>query len=207
MRDDDESTAGADERSAERPSKSAKKREAHEQQALGVALTTLSEGALAATPMPEALRDALAQWRRTRSHEGKRRQMQYIGKLMRDAEIAPIREAVAAARLGNAHDALALHQAELWRTELVASDESLTRWMGEHPQTDLQQLRTLIRNARKDVALPPQQRHGRAWRELFQFIKPLISNDRSSAQRQAAPKPADSASADRPTHTSDEGLT
>ncbi len=171
MRNDDESTAGAAERSGERPSKSAKKREAHEQQALGVALTTLPEGALAATPMPEPLRDALAQWRRTRSHEGKRRQMQYIGKLMRDAEIEPIREAVAAARLGNAHDALALHQAELWRTELVASDESLTRWMGEHPQTDLQQLRTLIRNARKDVALPPEQRHGRAWRELFQFIK------------------------------------
>jgi ribosome-associated protein len=158
----------------ERPSKSALKREAHEHQTLGEALTTMSEGALAAAPLTETLRDALAQWHRTRSHEGKRRQMQFIGKLMRDADIEPIREAVAAAKLGHAHDSLALHQAELWRTELVASDDALTRWMAEHPQTDLQPLRALIRNARKDATLPPEQRHGRAWRELFQFIKPFV---------------------------------
>ena len=170
MKTDDEATTNA----YERPSKSALKREAHEHQALGEALTTMSESALAAAPLTEALRDALAQWRHTRSHEGKRRQMQYIGKLMRDADIEPIREAVAAARLGHAHDSLALHQAELWRTELVASDDALTRWMAEHPQTDLQPLRALIRNARKDVELPPEQRHGRAWRELFQFIKPHV---------------------------------
>jgi ribosome-associated protein len=100
--------------------------------------------------------------------------MQYIGKLMRDADIEPIREAVAAAKLGRAHDSLALHQAELWRAELVDSDDALTRWMAEHPQTDLQPLRALIRNARKDAELPPEQRHGRAWRELFQFIKPFV---------------------------------
>jgi len=168
MRADDDAPAH------ERPSKSALKREAHEQQALGEALTTMPDAALAATPMPEALRDALAQWHRTRSHEGKRRQMQYIGKLMRDADIEPIREAVAAAKLGHAHDSLALHQAELWRTELVASDDALTRWTAEHPEADLQQLRALIRNARKDAELPPEQRHGRAWRELFQFIKPFL---------------------------------
>jgi ribosome-associated protein len=167
MNTDDQTIATAH----ERPSKSALKRQAHDQQALGEALTTMPESALAATPMPEALRDALAQWRHTRSHEGKRRQMQYIGKLMRDADIEPIREAVAAARIGRAHDSLALHQAELWRTELVDSDDALTRWTTEYPQTDLQPLRTLIRNARKGAALPPEQRHGRAWRELFQFIK------------------------------------
>ena len=170
MKTDDETSASA----YERPSKSALKREAHEHQALGEALTTMSESALAAAPLTEALRDALAQWRHTRSHEGKRRQMQYIGKLMRDADIEPIREAVAAARLGHAHDALALHQAELWRAELVAGDDALTRWMAEHPQTELQRLRALIRNARKDAELPAEQRHGRAWRELFQFIKPFV---------------------------------
>ncbi len=168
MKTDDEATPAS---AYDRPSKSALKREAHEHQALGEALTTMSESALAAAPLTEALRDALAQWRHTRSHEGKRRQMQYIGKLMRDADTEPIREAVAAARLGHAHDSLALHQAELWRTELVGNDEALTRWMAEYPQTDLQPLRALIRNARKDAELPPEQRHGRAWRDLFQFIK------------------------------------
>jgi ribosome-associated protein len=160
--------------SEERPSKSELKRQAHEQQALGEALAALTDAALAATPMAEGLRDAIAELRRTRSHEGRRRQMQYIGKLMREADVQPLREAVAAAQLGRAHDALALHRAEQWRSELVANDEALTRWMAAHPQTDLQQLRALIRNARKDSALAPEQRHGRAWRELFQFLKPHV---------------------------------
>jgi ribosome-associated protein len=155
----------------ERPSKSELKRQAHEQQAVGVALAELPEAALDATPMPEALREAIAELKRTRSHEGRRRQLQYVGKLMRQADLEPLREAVAAARLGGARDALALHRAEAWRAELVADDAALTRWKAEHPDTDLQRLRALIRNARQDAALAPEQRHGRAWRELFQFIK------------------------------------
>lgn len=158
----------------ERPSKTALKKQAHEQQALGEALAGLSEARLAAIDMPEALRDALHEYQRTRSHEGRRRQRQHIGKLMRQADTAPLQEAVARAQLGRAEDALALHRAEHWRVELVANDEALTRWLAEHPDTDAQQLRSLIRNARKDVALPPEQRHGRAWRELFQFLKPVL---------------------------------
>ncbi len=158
----------------ERPSKTALKRQAHEQQALGEALAALSEARLAAIDMPEALRDALHEYQRTRSHEGRRRQRQHIGKLMRQADIAPLQEAVAEAQLGRAHDALALHRAEHWRLELVADDEALTRWLAVHPASDAQPLRTLIRNARKEAALPPEQRHGRAWRELFQFLKPVL---------------------------------
>jgi ribosome-associated protein len=161
---------------AQRPSKTELKRQAHEQQALGAALAALPEATLAATPMPQALRDALAELQRTRSHEGRRRQVQYIGKLMRQAEIEPLREAVAAVQLGRAHDALALHRAEQWRGALVADDDALTRWMAEHPQTELQNLRALIRNARKDAALAPEQRHGRAWRDLFRYIKPFLTD-------------------------------
>ena len=159
----------------DRPSKTALKREAHEQQTLGEALAALSEARLAALDMPEALRDALREYQRTKSHEGRRRQRQLIGKLMRHADLAPLQEAVAQAQLGRAHDSLALHRAEHWRVELVAGDDALTRWLAEHPATDAQQLRTLIRNARKEAALPPEQRHGRAWRELFQFIKPALA--------------------------------
>jgi ribosome-associated protein len=66
---------------------------------------------------------------------------------------------------------LALHRAEAWRLDLMASDDALTRWSAEHPDTDLPRLRALIRNARKDAERAPGERHGRAWRELFQFIK------------------------------------
>ena len=159
----------------ERPSKTALKKQAHEQQTLGEALAALPDARLAALAMPEALRDALHEYQRTRSHEGRRRQRQLIGKLMRHADPVPLQEAVAAAQLGTAHDALALHRAEHWRVELVADDEALTRWLAAFPDTDAQQLRSLIRNARKDAALPPEQRHGRAWRELFQFIKPVLA--------------------------------
>jgi len=158
----------------DRPSKSERKREAHDQQALGEALAELKASALADIEMPESLRDALAEWQRTRSHEGRRRQMQYIGKLMRHADLEPLRQAVAAAKIGGARDTLALHEAEAWRARLVDNDEALTAWTSAYPQADLQQLRALIRNARRDAALPPEQRHGRAWRELFQFIKPWM---------------------------------
>jgi ribosome-associated protein len=158
----------------ERPSKTVLKQQAHEQQALGEALAALPEARLSAIEMPEALRDALREYQRTRSHEGRRRQRQLIGKLMRQADVAPLQEAVAAAQLGRAQDALALHRAEHWRAALVADDEALTRWQAEHPDSDTQQLRSLIRNARKDTTLPPEQRHGRAWRELFQFLKPVL---------------------------------
>lgn len=162
---------------AEPPSKTALKREAHELQSLGLALAELSDGQLAAAPMPDALREAIEMYRRTKSHEGRRRQLQYVGKLMRSADREPLAEAVAAAKVPSARMTLALHRAERWREELVAGDEALTRWMAQHPDTDAQQLRALVRNARKDAALPAEQRHGKAWRELFQFIKPQVSSD------------------------------
>ncbi|MBX3618580.1 MAG: DUF615 domain-containing protein [Rhizobacter sp.] len=155
----------------DRPSKTQLKKEMHELQALGEALVGLPEDRVVDLPMSESLRDAVAEYRRTRSFEGKRRQMQYIGKLMRKNDVEPIREAVAAMRLGRAKDALALHEAERWRVELLAGDDALTRWTAEHPGSDLQQLRSLIRAARKDAAATPEQRNGRAYRELFQFIK------------------------------------
>jgi ribosome-associated protein len=155
----------------DRPSKTQLKKDMHELQELGEALVGLPDSRVVDLPISESLRDAVAEYKRTRSFEGKRRQMQYIGKLMRRNDVEPIREAVAAMRLGRAKDALALHEAERWRVELLASDDTVTRWMAEHPASDVQQLRSLIRAARKDAAAQPEQRNGRAYRELFQFIK------------------------------------
>ncbi len=160
-----------DENGYDRPSKSQLKRDAHELQSLGEALVALPDDRLQGLDMSESLADAVAQYKKTKSFEGRRRQMQYIGKLMRKNEVDAIREAVTAMQLGHAKDSLALHEAERWRAELVASDEALTRWSEQHPGGDLQQLRSLIRAARKDAAAAPEQRSGRAFRDLFQFIK------------------------------------
>jgi ribosome-associated protein len=172
----------------ERPSKSQRKRDSHDLQRLGQALAELSAERLAGVAMPEALRDAILQFQRTRSHEGRRRQMQYVGRLMRSAPLEPIREAIDSVRLGRAQDALALHRIERWRDELVADDAALTRWAEAHPGGDLQQLRSLVRAARRERDQPAPGtpvdrpgaavRRGRAYRELFQFIK---SHEESAA--------------------------
>lgn len=155
----------------DRPSKTRLKQASHEMQSLGEALVELPDSRLDGLAIPERLLDAVREFKRTRTHEGRRRQMQYIGKLMRGVDTDPIRQAVTDMQLGRAKDSLALHQAERWRAELLESDEALTRWTAEHPQSDVQQLRSLVRSARKDAALTPEQRSGRAFRELFQFIK------------------------------------
>lgn len=169
-----EETEASDEAN-ERPSKTQLKQAAHDLQALGDALAEMPADKLARVPMDDSLRQALDEMRRTRSHEGRRRQRQYVGKLMRQQDIEPLAQAVADAQLGSARDTLRLHQAEALRLSLVTDDGALTRFMADHPGCDVQQLRSLIRSARKDAELPPEQRHGRAWRDLFQFIKPYLA--------------------------------
>ena len=155
----------------DRPSKTRLKQASHELQALGEAVVALPDARLDGLGIAEVLLDAIRQYKKTKSFEGRRRQMQYIGKLMRNHDVEPIRQAVTDMQLGRAKDSLALHQAERWRAELIADDDAATRWIGAHPGTDVQQLRSLIRAARKDAALEPEKRSGRAFRELFQFIK------------------------------------
>ena len=152
-------------------SKTQRKKASHELQEVGQALVALSDAQLERMPIDESLLEAIRDYRETRTHEGRRRQMQYIGKLMRRTDAEPLREAVAEARLGGARDSLALHRAEAWRSELLASDDALTHWTAGHPQSDLQQLRNLVRAARKDAAARPEERSGRAFRELFRFIR------------------------------------
>lgn len=159
------------------PSKTALKSQSTAMQKLGLELSELSADRLAAVDLPEALRDAIQTYQRTKSHEGRRRQLQYVGKLMRGADEAPLREAVASAKLGSAKDTLLLHETERWREALVRDDEALTRWMSEHPETDAQHLRSLVRAARRDhAAMTPEQRQPKSFRELFQLLRPMIKD-------------------------------
>jgi ribosome-associated protein len=158
-----------------RPSKTRLKQQSHDLQKLGLALAALSDERLANLELSERLHEAIAEYRRTRTHEGRRRQLQYVGKLMREVDAAPLQEAVAQAALGSARDTLLLHEAERWRDELLADDEAMTRWLQAHADCDAQRLRSLVRAARREAALPPPQRNPRSHRELFQFIRPLLT--------------------------------
>ncbi|MFZ2651138.1 MAG: ribosome biogenesis factor YjgA [Burkholderiaceae bacterium] len=155
----------------ERPSKTRRKQASHDLQALGVALVELPDHRLQELAIPDRLLEALLAYKGTRSHEGRRRQMQYVGKLIRGVDPRPLFEAVAAVQIGHTRESLALHQAERWRAELLASDDALTRFAAEHANADVQQLRAVIRNARKDAAQVPEKRSGRFFRELFRLVK------------------------------------
>jgi ribosome-associated protein len=153
------------------PSRTQQKRESEALQVLGKELLALPDSRLDAIGMPENLRQALRDGKKITANEGKRRQLQYIGKLMRKVDAEPLREAVAAFKLGHAHDQLRLHQLELLRERLIADDEALQAYIAEHPGVDVQQLRSLVRSARKDAAAAPEARSGRGYRELYQFLK------------------------------------
>lgn len=168
-----------------KPSKTQLKKASHDLQALGEELLELPPHKLAEVPMPERLLDALQALRRIKSHEGRRRQLQFVGKLMRDVDPEPLREAVAEQRLPSARQTLALHQAEAWRDRLIGSDAALTEWLDAQPGDDAQALRTLVRNARKEsqqagVAQAHDgavERKGRHYRELFQHVKAALQAD------------------------------
>lgn len=162
----------------ERPSKTQLKKAMQDLQDLGRSVTELPDGRLEALARSGALGDglhhAVLEYRRTRSHEGRRRQLQYIGKLMRQVDPQPLREAVAQAQLGGALESLRLHQAERWRDELIAADDAATRWLEAHPDTDAQRLRTLVRNARNEMSADVGARRGAAFRELFKLIRDAL---------------------------------
>jgi ribosome-associated protein len=152
------------------PSRNELKKQMQDLQELGEAIAALPVDRLDKLKLDERLRDAIDELRRTKSFEGKRRQVQYIGKLMKHENPEPLREAVASYRVGSATDTLALHQAEYWRDQLLAADDALANWVKEYPATDVQQMRSLVRAARKEK-LEPGERHGRAYRDLFKLVK------------------------------------
>lgn len=152
----------------EGPSKSQKKREAEALQKLGGELAKLAPDAFdRVTGLPEDIRDAILEYRRLKSFGALRRQMQLIGKLMRRLDYDAVREAIDRAT-GASRAASAAHQrAEKLRDALLTDNNKLTEYVASHPEVDVQQLRTLIRLARKEkeAAKPPKY-----FRELYRFL-------------------------------------
>lgn len=160
--------------SDEGPSKSQRKRESHALQDLGEELVNLAKDALARVPMPENLEQAVRDCRKITAHEGRRRQLQYVGKQMRtlhEPEVQAIRQALDVIKGVSKAETAKLHALERWRERLLAKDEALTELVAQHPGADAQQLRTLIRNARREQAA---QKPPKAFRELFQALKDLM---------------------------------
>lgn len=158
---------------AEGPSKSRRKADAHALQALGAELVGLNRNQLAQVELPEALRDAVEAAQRIHAHEGRRRQLQYIGKLMRNIDAAPIRARIDGWKSVSAEATARQHRIERWRDRLIEDPAALHALAHAHPQADLQQLRTLIRNTRRERE---QSKPPKSYRALFQLLRDIIQS-------------------------------
>lgn len=157
----------------DRPSKSQLKREMTALQKLGEILVDAPRDRVRKVPMPEDVLDAILECQQISSHEGRRRQLQYVGKKMRsleESEVAAIQKVVDSWRGASKAETAALHLVERQRDRLLADDAALTELRTEHPDIDIQHLRTLIRNARKEQA---ENKPPKAYREIFQILKSL----------------------------------
>ena len=166
----------------ERPSKSELKRKMSELQKLGEELVAEARDRVKRVPMPEDVRDAILECQTITDHEGRRRQMQFVGKKMRtldEEEVAVIQRTIDSWKGMSKADTAALHALERRREKLLADDKALTVLLAEHAELDGQHLRTLIRNARKEQA---ENKPPKAYREIFQSLKDLSKKGKAAAQ-------------------------
>ncbi len=151
-------------------SKSRRKRDALALQALADELVRLSPSQLASVPLPEDLRDAVTSAREF-SRGAYRRQVRYLGRLLRDTDVPPIRSAVDAHHGTSHRDRARLKRLERWRERLMEEgDTAVAELLEEYPAADPQQLRQLLRNARKERQT---DRSPRSFRQLFRFLREL----------------------------------
>jgi len=155
----------------EKPSKTQRKREMHELQALGVRLVELNSEQLDAVALPEDLRDAVDRAQRITKREARRRQLQYIGRLMRSVDPGPIREKLKVWDGVSTDETARVHRIERWRGKLLEDDGAIGALVLAHAGIDTQRLRSLVRNAREErkAGRPP-----RAYRELFRALRDII---------------------------------
>ena len=153
-------------------SKTRRKQAVHELQALGEELVELNENQLAAIDLPESLLDAVMHARTITKHEARRRQMQYIGKLMRRVDPAPIRTALDAFQAPSRSQAALHKRIESWRERLLAEPAASGELLAEYPQADIRQLGTLIDGVarEREAGKPP-----RSYRELYQALRALLA--------------------------------
>jgi ribosome-associated protein len=154
----------------EPPSKSSRKREMHALQDIGRQLVELSPERLRKVPMPEELYDAVRDAQRFTKHEARRRQMQYIGRLMRSIDPAPIQAQLDAFNGVSAAEVAKQHRLERLRSDFIEDEKVIAAIAEAFPDADLQYLRTLRRNVLKERE---QNKPPKAFREIFRVLRDL----------------------------------
>jgi ribosome-associated protein len=157
-------------------------------QELGEQLLKLPLPKLRDMPIPEKLYDAIELAQRIKDREGLRRQRQYIGRLMRDVDPAPLRDALSVDGAAHRAEVAAMHSAERWRERILAEPGALAEFFSGYPQGEREKLEKLVAGARADAASP---QHGRHYRQLYRMLRDVILE--ASAPKPAARPDADDA--------------
>ena len=154
-------------------SKTRRKKQMAGLQDAGAELVGLSTEELARIDMPQELREAVQEARRMTRHEARRRQLQYIGRIMRDIDAGPVIEQLAAIKAPSKRQTALFHVAERWRQDLLADPATLARFVKEFPEADPHRIRALVEEARaeKDGARSP-----RRFRELFHVLSAIVQD-------------------------------
>ena len=153
------------------PSKSQRKREAHAVRDLGVQLVKLEAAQLEKIPLPDAIREAVVQAQQIKAHGARRRQLQYLGKLLRQIDSEPIAETLTNSQSDTVVHKRELHWLEQTRDGLIAGEEGkLDEVFNRYPQAERQHLRRLIEKAQREQA---QDRPPAASRQLFRYLRAL----------------------------------
>jgi ribosome-associated protein len=160
------------------PSKTKLKNEAEAQQALGVRLCELSKEKLLKLDLPESVYAAVLESKKITANGAIRRHRQYLGRLMREIDTAPIEEQLAKWDGKNQEENAKFHQLERWRERMIKDMKVLDEFIALYPQTDIQQMRTLIRNAQKEMLAnkPPKSS-----REIFKLLREMTENESPDA--------------------------
>jgi len=165
----------------EPPSKTKRKQEMHALQDIGEQLVGLNKDRLAQINLPETLLDAVIEAKRLTGHEARRRQMQYLGKLMRSVDEEPIRAKLDEWNNVTRVQAAKFHLLERWRERLLTEEQALSDLVAEYARADIQQIRTLIRNAQKEAANGKPPKSSRA---LFKLLREMILEEKDSEPEQ-----------------------
>lgn len=153
-------------------SKSQRKRDMLDLQKLGETLIKLTNDQLKKMELPEILLEAIQHAKTIVANEAKRRQLQYIGRIMRNIDVEPIRATLKRMQMTHEKSTVQFHQTEQWRTDLIAQgDDKLNQFIYEYPNVDRQQLRQLVRKAQQDNK---NNKNTGAEKALFKYLRGIV---------------------------------
>ena len=179
------------------PSKSQRKRDMHALQGLGERLVGLPASQLERLALPPELVEAIALARRITAHEGRRRQLQYVGKLMRRVDADAIRAQLDTDDTQHRLETAVMHAAERWRDALIETPERLGEFVARHPAAAGRPLHPMLRAARAEQA---KQQRGRHYRDLYRELRELLLADAQPAKAAPSAAPAPAADPGDPVH-------